>query len=340
MFDWLLPRARCSPIQAHDRIRHGKISRPIVVNGALDLRDSAWLTYLPREIEAVSIDVSGCANLRGLPERICCRDLFVRRTNIECLPTGLDVANQLVASNCHKLERVFPFRVPELRLRNCVSLVALPERLQVERLTLSGCTRLRELPASLTECAHDLDLSGCTSLEQLPRGFKCLETLNLSGCTRLTSLPPGIKVRSSMEVAGSGLQGRPGTLRSTRLLWRGAQVSDRIAFEPESITVDEILSELNLEWRRVLLERVGMEWFVANSEASVIDQDEDAGGQRRLLRVRFQNGHDVVCLDVQCPSTGHCYILQVPPDMHTCTQSAAWIAGFNNASNYRPVVET
>jgi hypothetical protein len=117
-------------------------------------------------------------------------------------------------------------------------------------------------------------------------------------------------------------------------------VPDRIAFDPESITVDEILSEQNAEWRRLLVERVGMEWFLSTAQSQIIDNDQDAGGERRLVRVSFQNGADVVCIEVRCPSTGHRYILQVPPQTRTCVQAAAWIAGYANPEHYHPVMET
>jgi len=40
------------------------------------------------------------------------------------------------------------------------------------------------------------------------------------------------------------------------------------------------------------------------------------------------------------PSTGRQSVLRVPPDMETCQQAAAWVAGFDDPKNYRPQVET
>jgi hypothetical protein len=113
-----------------------------------------------------------------------------------------------------------------------------------------------------------------------------------------------------------------------------------VAFDPESITPDEILHEPNLTMRWVLLDRVGMEWFLDRSDPSIVDVDHDAGGQRRLMRIAFPNGEDVVCLEVHCPSTGHRYVLRVPPRMGNCAQAAAWMAGYSNPANYQPIVET
>jgi hypothetical protein len=211
--------------------------------------------------------------------------------------------------------------------------------LLVRNLDLSACTRLTELPASTAARLWNLNVSGCTDLCELPAGMHYLQVLNVGGCRKLTELPRGMRVQSRIEVADSGLKGLPQSLRSTRVSWRGVLVPDHVAFHPETITAREILYETNLERRRVLIDRMGMQRFVEEVGAETIDADEDAGGPRRLLRVPFQ-GEEIVCLEVHCPSTGRKYVLRVPPQVQTCAEGAAWIAGFNNARRYRPVMET
>ncbi|MEQ9379471.1 MAG: hypothetical protein RJP95_01305, partial [Pirellulales bacterium] len=132
----------------------------------------------------------------------------------------------------------------------------------------------------------------------------------------------------------------PWSLRSVRVRWNGVQICDRIAFDPESITVEEILREQNAAVRGVLLERVGADWFVDHSEATLVDEDQDAGGSRRLLRVPFFENEDYLFIELYCPSTGHRYMLRVPPDMRTCQQAVAWTAGYSIPTAYRPVEET
>jgi hypothetical protein len=34
------------------------------------------------------------------------------------------------------------------------------------------------------------------------------------------------------------------------------------------------------------------------------------------------------------------YALRVPPTMRSCRQAAAWMAGFDDPDDYRPLVET
>lgn len=331
---------RWSPTSARDRLRRGNPPRRMRVAGRLDLANSAWLTELPRALVADSIDVSDCRNLRALPEHVKCSELFLGRTSVSRLGKGLEVASRIDATDCRLLQQIEALRVPEICLHGCTQLEQLSEGLEVRLLDVAGCTRLSELPEGAAPKFWILDVSGCTNLAALPNGLVHLQRLNISGCARLTSLPDDIRIRSWIEVADSGLEGIPNSLRSVRLLWRGMLVSDRVAFSPETITADEILQERNLEFRRLLIERIGVQRFIASTNALTLDNDEDPGGARRLLRVPFEGGEEVVCLEVHCPSTGRKYILRVPPRTQTCAEAAAWVAGFSNPRRYRPVVET
>jgi len=288
------------------------------VAGRLDLANSGWLTQLPRVLEADSIDISDCPRLMELPQVVKCAELTLQRTNIKRLPAGLEVSTQIDASGSTCLQAVGPLRTTQLNLRGCTALVYLADGLRVQH----------------------LDLTDCRSLTELPHGLLRLVTLNLRGCTSLCQLPYDIRAHSWIEVADSGIESLPQSLSSAQVRWRGMRVPDRIAFHPETITVREILREQNAEMRRVLLERVGREWFCENARAEVVDSDTDTGGERRLLRVPFGEGEDYVCLEVRCPSTARKYLLRVPPQLTTCAQGAAWLAGFSNERRYRPLVET
>ena len=331
---------RWSPERARERLKQGNPPRRMRVAGRLDLSNCTWLTELPRVLIADSIDVSNCRNLRALPLRVQCDELRVARTGIARLDRGLEVARLIEATGCRRLQQIDVRRVPELRLRDCEMIADLPEGLVVRRLDLAGCVNVARLPESMASKVWVLDLSGCRELAELPSGLTHLQTLSIRGCTKLTSLPDDIRVHSAIDVAESGLESLPYSLRSTRLLWHGMEVPDRIAFFPESITADEVLLERNAEFRRLLIERMGMERFIAESQAESIDADCDAGGARRLLRVLPRTGEDIVCLEVRCPSTGRRYLLRVPPSTNTCVRAAAWIAGFEHERDYRPFVET
>lgn len=182
-----------------------------------------------------------------------------------------------------------------------------------------------------------LDLHGTTNLDQLPNNLTC-ESLDISDCINLTSLPPGLHVTHWIELAGSGITHLPAG-HGFVLRWRGVQVNDHVAFESQSITGQDILNTENVELRRVLIERLGYETFLQQVGGLVRDRDRDAGGERQLVCVTFDDDEPLMILQVICPSTGHTHVLRVPPYMRSCRQAAAWIAGFNNPDDYHPLIE-
>jgi hypothetical protein len=340
MFQWLWRPVDWDPADARQQLERGNVPDRARIRGRLDLAGCSWLTYLPRELSATTVVVSRCANLRGLPEQLTCDELYLRRTNIQCLSTGLNVSQRIDAQDCRRLQHVTPLNVPHLNLSGCSLLQSLPDSLKVRRLELVGCTRLATLPARAVTSVEHLNVNNCTALTNLPDEFKNLQSLSVQGCANLSSLPDGIRIRSWIDVADSGLRTLPGSLRSVRVLWKGVQIPSRVAFDPQSISVEEIFEETNLTIRRILLDRVGLDWFLTHAAAVVVDEDHDAGGERRLLRVTFDGGEDVVCIEVRCPSTGSRYLLRVPPRITTCAGAAAWMAGFANPAHYYPALET
>lgn len=310
------------------------------VDGRLNLAGLANLRTLPPRLTATSINLSRCPNLRAVPPGLECWELILRDSGVEHLPAGLRVLERIDAEDCRRLRSVGAYQLRELILRGCSALEGLPHGLSVQRLDLSGCLLWTELPTSVVAVVEYLDVSNCPQVTALPDHFARLDGLNVSGCRNLTELPAGIRIRSWIDVADSGLTALPWSLRSVRVMWHGVRVPDRVAFDPESITVDEILREPNQELRRVLLERVGLDRFFDEARHEVLDEDQDAGGRRRLLRIEPRDGEPIVCVQVQCPSTGNKYLLRVPPEMLTCHEAIAWTAGYRNPKDYRPVVET
>lgn len=182
-----------------------------------------------------------------------------------------------------------------------------------------------------------LNLRGASSLYYLPENLTC-ESLDISDCVNLTALPRGLHVTHWIELAGSGITNLP-TGHGFVLRWRGVPVSERIAFASQSITGQEILNTENVEIRRVLIERLGYETFLQQVGGVIRDRDTDAGGERQLIYIPFDDDQPLMLLKVICPSTGHTHVLRVPPYMRTCHQAAAWIAGFDNPDDYAPWIE-
>jgi hypothetical protein len=182
-----------------------------------------------------------------------------------------------------------------------------------------------------------LDLSGQATLYNLPENLTC-ESLDISDCVNLTTLPTGLHITYWIELAGSGITSLPAG-HGFVLRWRGVPVDDRIAFGSQSITGQDILNTENVELRRVLIERLGYETFLQQVGGLVRDRDRDAGGERQLVYVPFEDDEPLMVLKVTCPSTGYTHILRVPPHMRSCHQAAAWIAGFDNPDDYNPLIE-
>ena len=131
-----------------------------------------------------------------------------------------------------------------------------------------------------------------------------------------------------------------GTGHGFVLRWRGVQVNDRIAFESQSMTGQDILNVENIELRRVLIERLGYETFLQQVGGLIRSSDRDAGGERQLVCIPFEDDEALMVLKVICPSTGHIHVLRVPPYIRTCREAAAWVAGFTNPDEYNPLIET
>jgi hypothetical protein len=347
--------------EARKRILAGRDAEGLHVSGHLSLANQERLERLPRGLCVTSLDLSGCTALRELPPDLRVKrlnlaactalerlpdglhayELILRQTWLRSLPESLRVDYTLDLSGCTGLERLpVGLKVGSLVLRGCTSLEALPEGLDVCFLDLSGCVALRRWPARGTLRFGRLVARGCTGLAALPHWLARICQLDLRDCANLTALPDGLEVTSWLDLAGTGVTRLPAGARGAQLRWRGVPVDARVVFRPEAITAQQVIETPNVELRRVLLERMGYERFLRQARAEVLDRDTDPGGERQLVRVALPEDEPLVCVSVRCPSTGRHYVLRVPPTMRACHQAVAWVCGFDNPDDYRPVAET
>lgn len=305
-----------------------------------DFSDKPFLVSLPAT-GAGRIVANGCTKLTTVPAGLSCNELHLVRTAIRTLPADIRVRHRLDLTDCAELESLpAALAVGSLILRGCTRLSALPADLSVTFLDLDGCTALTSLPGSLRVRGGRLSVRNCTGLSALPAGLGPLSQLDVSGCENLTRLPDDLVVTSWIDLGRSSLTALPDAVRDTQLRWRGVAVDHRVAFHPEQITAQEVLAERNAELRRIKMERMGFDRFVRDADAEVVDQDSDPGGARKLLRVRLEGDEDLVCVSVQCPSTGRHYVIRVPPAIQTCRHAAAWLAGFDSPDELELVQET
>jgi hypothetical protein len=223
-----------------------------------------------------------------------------------------------------------------LEVNDCPNLELLPERLRATSVQAAR-TGIRELTGDWLVREH-VNLSGNRHLRCLPERLTA-RSLDVANCPQLMQLPTTLHLTNWLEVAGSGLTALPSGLR-VNIHWQGTAVDERTAFRPEDLKAVDILNVRNVTRRRVLLERFGLDRFIEEVGGLIIDRDRDTGGERQLISIPLDDDEPVVALRVKCPSTAHSYVLRVPPHVRTCRRAAAWLAGFDNEHDYRPLIET
>lgn len=120
--------------------------------------------------------------------------------------------------------------------------------------------------------------------------------------------------------------------------WHGVNVPRQVICAPDSLTPEQILSERNVEVRRIMIERFGVDRLLSRARAKCLDMDQD--GRRSLFLLPMHDDEPLVAVRVHCPSTGQVYFLRVPPEVRTCRAAVAWTFGFEQVEEYRPIVET
>lgn len=330
-----------SPDAARSLILSGQAPEDLTVRGHLDLTGLRELRSLPAGLNVTRLTVNGCYNLTQLPARLTCFELSAKESGLTAIPADIQVSNKLDLTGCADLISLPEnLKVGTLILTNCTKLTTLPEGLNVFFLDVSGCVNLLGWPNNASLRAGRLSARGCMRLTALPTYLTQVAQLDLAGCTELAELPEALTVSSWLDISDTQIATLPSSLQGTRLRWKGVLVNERIVFHPETLTGSEVLAESNAEVRRVMMERMGLERFFEEIKAKMMDNDQDPGGERKLLRVPLPGDEDLVCLAVACPSTGRRYVLRVPPTMRTCHQAAAWVAGFDDPKLYAPLAET
>jgi hypothetical protein len=184
-----------------------------------------------------------------------------------------------------------------------------------------------------------VNLRNARSLEKLPV-LGLISSLNLAGCSGIREIAEGTRISSWLDVGGSAIRSLPASLSNVSLRWRGVKVDRQITFHPETLSPKQVLTEANVEKRRVMLERIGYERFFEAVHAEVLDIDTDPGGERKLLKIDLPGDEALVCVAVSCPSTARRYVIRVPPTIRKCQHAIAWTAGFDDFRDYHPIVET
>ena len=107
--------------------------------------------------------------------------------------------------------------------------------------------------------------------------------------------------------------------------WHGVRVPQHVIEDPASITAAEVLAEENAEVRRVMVERMTPERFLAESDAKPVQQD-DYG---KLWRVDMPDDEPLVMVEllnstVEPDGNRKIYFLRVDPNCRTALEAVAW----------------
>ncbi|KAL4597193.1 hypothetical protein ACB092_12G217600 [Castanea dentata] len=153
----------------------------------LDLNGCKCLESLPPKINLESLKIfilSGCSRLKKFPEvegnMSSLLELYLNETAIKELPLSVEHLTGLT----------------KLDLRDCKNLPSLPivccYLMSLKILTLSGCSKINELPENLGNIKglEELDVSE-TAITEIPSSFvllKNLKALSLRGCEGLSSI--------------------------------------------------------------------------------------------------------------------------------------------------------
>ena len=125
-----------------------------------------------------------------------------------------------------------------------------------------------------------------------------------------------------------------------RWFLEGVEVTEQIVCAPETLTVDEILGERDVEVRRLMIERFGVERLLHEADAQTVHATPDG----TLYRVPFPYGardHEeaLVVVQVICPSTQRRFLLRVPPWLRRVREAIAWTFRLPS-EQYGPIRET
>jgi hypothetical protein len=107
-------------------------------------------------------------------------------------------------------------------------------------------------------------------------------------------------------------------------LLNNVSVTEQIVMRPETQTIEEIRNEPNEEVKRIRIERYGMEKYLAEIEAKLLDRRTNhIEGTRELL----YKADDMVFILCICPSTGKDFCLEVDPGIRTCEDAQRYLSG-------------
>jgi hypothetical protein len=119
-------------------------------------------------------------------------------------------------------------------------------------------------------------------------------------------------------------------------VWHGVRVSENIITSPNSIEPKDITTEQNQEIRRVMLERYGIDRFLASEAVEVLGTDNY--GQLLECKAIDDDLKPSRFIKVKDGSSDRQYFLRVPPGTKSAHEGAAWTFNMKK-EEYNPLKE-
>lgn len=108
----------------------------------------------------------------------------------------------------------------------------------------------------------------------------------------------------------------------------GTSVTEQIVMHPETLTIEQIKAESDMEKKRIMIQRFGPQLYLTQINAIVLDHDSLGfeGSADRALLASEDGDKWLVGSD---GSTGRIYFMNVPKEAMTCRQAHQMISGLN-----------
>lgn len=121
----------------------------------------------------------------------------------------------------------------------------------------------------------------------------------------------------------------------------GTRLNRQLVEAPESITIDDIENEENIEIRRLMLNRYGIKEYLLDVGSKEIDRDEYGVLYRRVVHDSLEPLAmvEVTNSTPEADGTFKKYFLRVPPHITTARAAVAWTFNMKD-DEYNPVLQT
>lgn len=122
--------------------------------------------------------------------------------------------------------------------------------------------------------------------------------------------------------------------------WHGNRLPKKVIEHPEELSIEKILSQGNVEIRRIMIERFGVERFLEASKTEKVNEDEYGV----LYRMEFADDEPLVMVKVlnstpESDGSHKSYFLRVPPTVITAHEAVAWTFRLDG-DEYSPAMQT